>query len=266
MLKISEDTKSDRHTAVVIGATSRIARALIERLANDASFTDIVAISRQFPEEAESNLKQKVSRFQSDYSEESISEICEQLRFCKGKKGQKGLRRKISRVFICNGILHDSHLQPEKRIEDIKPENLHKVFEVNAVIPMLWIKYLKPVLANEQDCVVTVFSARIGSIEDNRRGGWYAYRASKAALNMLFKTAAIEFERVAKGARFLVFHPGTTDTPLSKPFQKYVSPNKLFKPEFVADQLLDLIAGDKGADKLDQSIQFYAWDGEKIPW
>ena len=253
MLKNSQDTNKTGNVAIVIGATSRIAISLIEDLANDVRFTKIVAISRQFSDKAETSFGHKVSYFQSDYSEKSISKICEQLRSHKGK---------ISRVFICNGILHDSHLQPEKRIEDIKPENLHKVFEVNAIIPMLWVKCLKPVLANEQGCVVTVFSARIGSIEDNHKGGWYAYRASKAALNMLLKTAAIEFERVVKGTRFLVFHPGTTDTPLSKPFQKYVSQNKLFKPEFVAEQLLALIEG----NSLDKGIQFYGWDGEEIPW
>jgi NAD(P)-dependent dehydrogenase (short-subunit alcohol dehydrogenase family) len=254
MLENSQDTHNAGHVAIVIGTSSKIAISLIERLVNDASFTKIIAISRQVSEEAETRLSHKLSRFQSDYSEQSISEICEQLRPYKGK---------ISRVFICNGILHDSHLQPEKRLDDLNPENLHKVYEVNAIIPMLWIKYLKNVLSKEQGCVVTVFSARIGSIEDNRSGGWYSYRASKAALNMLLKTAAIEYERVLKGTRFLVFHPGTTDTPLSRPFQKYVSPNKLFKPEFVADQLLALIERDS---LVDDNIQFLGWDGNKIPW
>ncbi len=253
MLENSQDTNKAEQVAIVIGAASKIAQSLIERLANDAAYTKIIAISRQVFEKAASNSSHKLCRFQSDYSEESILDICEQLSPYKGK---------ISRVFICNGILHYSELQPEKRIEDIKPENLHKVFEVNAVIPMLWVRCLKPVLAIERSCVITVFSARIGSIEDNRRGGWYAYRASKAALNMFLKTAAIEFERVMKSTRFLVFHPGTTDTPLSKPFQKYVAPNKLFKPGFVADQLLALIEG----GSLDKNIQFYGWDGKEISW
>lgn len=253
MLENSNATNQAAQVAIVIGATSRIAVSLIERLSNDNSFTDIIAISRQFFSNDVTDFGRKVSRFHCDYAEASIRESCEQLRHYKGQ---------ISRVFICNGILHDSQLQPEKRLDDIKPENLHKVFEVNAIIPMLWIKYLKNVLAKEQSCVVTVFSARIGSIEDNRSGGWYSYRASKAALNMLLKTAAIEYERVHKATKFLIFHPGTTDTPLSKPFQKYVSQNKLFEPEFVAEQLLALIA----SNHLDKSIQFLAWDGADIPW
>lgn len=240
--------------AVVIGANSRIAFSLIQRLVNDESFTQLIAVSRQFSDNHATALSNKVSRFQCDYTEESITKICEKLSPHKGQ---------ISRVFICNGILHDAQFQPEKRIADVTAENLHKVFEVNAIIPMLWVKCLKPVLSNKQSCVLTVFSARIGSIEDNRRGGWYAYRASKAALNMLLKTAAIEYERVLKGTRFLVFHPGTTDTPLSKPFQKYVSQNKLFTPEFVADQLLALIERDNLAD---DNIQFLGWDGNKILW
>jgi NAD(P)-dependent dehydrogenase (short-subunit alcohol dehydrogenase family) len=254
MLGNSTSEENANNVAIVIGANSKIAISLIKRLGNDESFTEIVAISRQFSDNVETGFSNKVSRFNCDYAEASIRKICEQLKVHKGQ---------ISRVFICNGILHDAQFQPEKRIEDVTAENLHKVFEVNAIIPMLWIKYLKPVLANEQGCLVTVFSARIGSIEDNRKGGWYAYRASKAALNMLLKTAAIEYERVLKGARFLVFHPGTTDTPLSKPFQKYVSQNKLFKPEFVADQLLALIERDS---LVDDNIQFLAWDGNEIPW
>jgi NAD(P)-dependent dehydrogenase (short-subunit alcohol dehydrogenase family) len=127
---------------------------------------------------------------------------------------------------------------------------------------MLWVKYLKPVLAGKRDCVVTAFGARIGSIEDNQRGGWYSYRASKAALNMLLKTASLEYVRIAKGVRFLIFHPGTTDTPLSKPFQRFVSEDQLFTPEFVAERVVGLV----GNEVADKSIQFLDWDGEPIPW
>ena len=250
MLEDSGGVKSAGNVAIVIGASSQIAMALISRLQNDESLIEIIAISRQHYDEPFAN---DVSRFQSDYSEESIREICEQI---KPRKGQ------VSRVFICNGVLHDTQIRPEKRLEDIKPENLHTIFAANAVVPMLWIKYLKPILMGKQSCVVTTFSARIGSIEDNRLGGWYSYRASKAALNMLLKTAAIEYQRVAKGVRFLVFHPGTTDTPLSKPFQKFVSKDKLFTPEFVADQLLTIVEQQAS----ESNIQFLDWDGKAIPW
>ena len=256
MQKHYNTEKNDSNVAIVIGASSRIAASLIERMCHDKSFTEIIAISRNFSENYQSQPIGNISRFRCDYSEESIRKICEKLKSHQGK---------ISHVIICNGTLHNNKIQPEKRLEDIKPENLHEVFQVNAIIPMLWIKYLKPVLVKEQSCVVTAFSARIGSIEDNRRGGWYAYRASKAALNMLVKTASIEYERLAKGVRFLVFHPGTTDTPLSKPFQKNVGQDKLFHPEFVANQLFSLIEP-VNRDGICKSIQFLAWDGSKVPW
>ncbi|CAN0507506.1 unnamed protein product, partial [Discosporangium mesarthrocarpum] len=121
---------------------------------------------------------------------------------------------------------------------------------------------LKPLLRGKRDRVITVMSARVGSIDDNERGGWYAYRASKAALNMLFKTAAIEYRRTAKQTRFLAFHPGTTDTPLSQPFQKSVPPDKLFSPEFVAERLLGLTDALPGSDL----VQFLDWDGEAVAW
>ena len=107
-----------------------------------------------------------------------------------------------------------------------------------------------------------LFSARVGSISDNRLGGWYSYRASKAALNMMIKTAAIELARRAKNIKLIAFHPGTTDTPLSKPFQKNVPENKLFSAEFVAKQLLDIVEN----TPIDQSPSYLDWQGETINW
>jgi NAD(P)-dependent dehydrogenase (short-subunit alcohol dehydrogenase family) len=253
MTNITQAEGGSANTAIVIGASSKIAIALIQRLSSADASTNVVAISRQFSATASADFGRNVTLLQSDYTDKSIRDICEQLKLHKGQ---------VSQVFICNGILHNADISPEKRVDDIGGDNLHGVFQVNAVIPMLWVKYLKPVLAGKGDCVVTAFSARIGSIEDNQRGGWYSYRASKAALNMLLKTAAIEYTRIAKGVRFLVFHPGTTDTPLSKPFQKFVSEGKLFTPEFVADRLLGLVE----AKTSDNSIQFIDWDGKSIPW
>jgi NAD(P)-dependent dehydrogenase (short-subunit alcohol dehydrogenase family) len=253
MTNIIQVEDSSANTAIVIGASSKIAIALIQRLSRANASTNVVAISRQFSATASADFDSNVTLLRSDYTDKSIREICEQL---------KPHKEEVSHVFICNGILHDADISPEKRVDDVSGDNLHGVFQVNAVIPMLWVKHLKPILAGKGNCVVTAFSARIGSIEDNQRGGWYSYRASKAALNMLLKTAAIEYMRIAKGVRFLVFHPGTTDTPLSKPFQKFVSEGKLFTPEFVADRLLGLVE----AKTSDNSIQFIDWDGKSIPW
>ncbi|MFK7863901.1 MAG: SDR family NAD(P)-dependent oxidoreductase [Pseudohongiellaceae bacterium] len=240
---------------IVIGASSVIAQALLERFSQQEHAPQLVTISRQ------SELKKppkdyNIRHYQSDYSEGSIGDICQQLKPLKGK---------IRQVYICNGILHKGSIKPEKRVEDILPASLHQVFESNAIVPMLWLKKLKPLLTGKQQCVVTVFSARIGSIEDNNRGGWYAYRASKAALNMFVKTAAIEYKRSARALQFLVFHPGTTDTPLSKPFHKFVSEDRLFTPEFVAEQLLKIVDS-MTKQPPESTIQFLDWQGKKIPW
>ena len=234
---------------LVIGAGSKIAQAVIAKLLGSNVGRQIIAVSRQQPV----LVHDRLHWVQSNYDEESIAGLCAGL-------SEKKLA--IENIFICNGILHDQTLMPERSLADFDETNYLQVHRVNTLIPMLWLKHLKPLFKRDSQCVVTVFSARIGSIEDNQRGGWYSYRASKAALNMLVKSASIEVGRSARKVRFLVFHPGTTDTPLSKPFQKYVAEDKLFLPEFVAQQLLGVI-NDLDPSK---SIQFIAWDGKPIAW
>ena len=127
---------------------------------------------------------------------------------------------------------------------------------------MLWIQQLTPLLTGNSACKVVVFSARVGSISDNRLGGWYTYRASKAALNMMLKTAAIELARRAKNIKIIAFHPGTTDTPLSKPFQNNVPADKLFTSEFVAKQLLTIVDN----TDIDGKASYLDWQGKAINW
>jgi len=236
---------------LVIGAGSAIAAAIIEQCLQAGD--SVVAVSRSMNSDAMAMADGHLDWLQSDYSEESIQRICESLRES---------ARLFDRVFICNGILHNAQLAPEKRLEDVATQQLSEVMHINAFQPITWVKHLKPVLRGRQHCIVTAFSARIGSIGDNGRGGWYAYRASKAALNMLMKSASIEYQRERRNVQFLLFHPGTTDTPLSKPFQRSVSPDKLFAPTFVAGQLLSIIDG------LDPElpIQYLDWQNTAIEW
>ncbi len=250
MLDRLQEIKEGTSIALIIGAGSQIAQAIILDLLKRGGQRQVVAVSRQSTDLVHKNLYW----LQSQYDEESVAQICRQL--------QKLKSVNLDDVFICNGILHDQALMPERSLAEFETENYLQVHQVNTLIPILWLKYLKPIFQRDSQCVVTVFSARIGSIDDNERGGWYSYRASKAALNMLLKSVSIEIARSAKNVRFLVFHPGTTDTPLSKPFQKYVAEGKLFQPDFVAEQLLKII------NDLDRSkrIQFLAWDGKPIPW
>lgn len=127
---------------------------------------------------------------------------------------------------------------------------------------MLWIKALRPLLAGKQASHISVLSARVGSIGDNNLGGWYAYRASKSALNMLLKTAAIEYARRASNVKLIAFHPGTTDTALSKPFQKNVPQNKLFTPDFVAERLIGIM----NSTPVDGELAYLDWDNQTIQW
>ncbi|MFN3237850.1 MAG: SDR family oxidoreductase [Pseudomonadales bacterium] len=242
---------------LIIGASSGIATALIQQLLDQQSSQQpsqkqsLVAISRTPVRYADNHAGASIESHQCDYSDGDIKRVAAKL-----------TQRTFSRVYICNGILHHGEMKPEKRLEDLAPERFAEVMQANAIIPLLWLKHLKPVLKGKQPCVVTLFSARVGSITDNQLGGWYAYRASKAALNMMVKNAAIEYGRIAKQTRFLLFHPGTTDTKLSKPFQKSVPEGKLFTPEFVAERLLSIsidLGYEPGVDYLD-------WDGQPIAW
>jgi NAD(P)-dependent dehydrogenase (short-subunit alcohol dehydrogenase family) len=168
----------------------------------------------------------------------------------------------ITRVIVCNGILHSESFQPEKRLEDFDVDAFNQVITANTITPMLWIQKLTPILTSKSPCKFVVLSARVGSISDNRLGGWYSYRASKAALNMIVKTAAIELARRAKNIKLIAFHPGTTDTPLSKPFQKNVSADKLFTSEYVAKKLLAIVEN----AEIDMKASYLDWQGKSIDW
>jgi NAD(P)-dependent dehydrogenase (short-subunit alcohol dehydrogenase family) len=167
-------------------------------------------------------------------------------------------------VVNCAGVLHDatSGMRPEKRLADVRPESLARAFTVNAIGPLLVARHFELLLAHADRAVFASLSARVGSIEDNRLGGWYAYRASKAAQNMYTRTLAVEWARSRRNVICVALHPGTTDTDLSRPFQGNVPEGKLFGVERTVSQLLHVIDRLQPAD----TGQFLAWDGERIPW
>ena len=137
---------------------------------------------------------------------------------------------------------------------------MQKVFNINAIGPALVGRSFIPLLDNKNSSILSFLSARVGSISDNKLGGWHAYRASKAALNMLIKNFSIELSRTNKLAKVIGLHPGTVNTQLSKPFQRNVSENKLFTPEFSASSMAEVI--DNLADNESGSV--FAFDGSKI--
>lgn len=238
---------------LIIGANSSIAKAIAHEVG-----THLILISRfldrPLADEHTDNNKSIHHINVHDYQIHEIEQAIDKIK-------QDNLLP-ITQVFICNGILHAENIQPEKRLEDFNPIAFNKIMEINALIPLLWIKYLTPLLKNKLTCKLVVFSARVGSISDNTLGGWYSYRSSKAALNMMLKTAAVELARRAKNIKIIAFHPGTTDTSLSKPFQKNVASNKLFTPEFVAQQLLSIMQN----VEVDQTASYIDWEGKKVDW
>ena len=168
--------------------------------------------------------------------------------------------RPLDLVIVANGILHDKDLIPEKSLRDLSVENFYRIFEANTFAPALIAKHFLPKLNKERLSIFAALSARVGSISDNQLGGWYAYRASKAALNMIIKSAAIEVGRRNKQAIIIGLHPGTVDSYLSRPFQGNVGEGKLFTAEYSAKKLLEVLENLRP----EQTGKCFAWDGKEV--
>ena len=160
------------------------------------------------------------------------------------------------------GLLHDGALQPEKRLSQVRRQALERSFTVNAFGPLLLAQAIEPALPRDRPVHFASLSARVGSIGDNRLGGWYAYRAAKAAQNQLLRTLAIEWQRRLPQVCVTLLHPGTAATPLSAPFSASLAPSALFTPARAASHLLDVLEGQTAAN----SGAFLAWDGQPVPW
>ena len=160
------------------------------------------------------------------------------------------------------GILHGDELTPEKSLSQCNADNLMRLFQVNSIGPLMVAGALLPAQHRKRPFTFAVLSAMVGSIGDNRLGGWYGYRASKTALNQFVKTLANECRIKHPAASIVALHPGTTDTDLSRPFQKNVAPGKLYSTDLTARRLLGVL---KNVDA-GQSGRFLNWDGSAIPW
>ena len=165
-------------------------------------------------------------------------------------------------VLNATGRLHSEKLNPEKRLQHINKENLIESFSINAFAPILLAKTIEEFINKELEFNFASISARVGSITDNKTGGWYAYRAAKSAQNQLFKSLSIEWARKYPKAIITLLHPGTVNTNLSKPFHKFVPKDKLFSPQMTSSYLIDILLHQKPTD----SGKFIAWDGKEIPW
>ena len=240
----------DGFTALVTGASGGIGRAVVDTLLHSERPGRVIAVSR-------SPSAHDDPRFESLALDVTESAGLEGL--AKALAGEP-----VHLLFNAIGILHDdaAGIGPEKKLDDLDADAMSRVYHINAVPPALLLKALQPSLKGRHPAVIASLSARVGSIGDNRMGGWYAYRASKAAHNMLMKTAAVELRRLNKQISVACLHPGTTDTPLSKPFQARVPADKLFSPEFVAERLLTVLE----TCRPEQSGAFLDWAGESVEW
>ncbi|MBW7472264.1 SDR family NAD(P)-dependent oxidoreductase [Marinobacter sp. F4218] len=168
----------------------------------------------------------------------------------------------IDTLVYAAGLLHSDNMFPEKRLEDLSADAMGRAFAVNATGFALLVRALMPWLRHRELKRIAAVSAKVGSITDNRLGGWYAYRSSKAALNMLVRTLAVELPRRCKPVACLALHPGTTESALSEPFRKSLAQLTVHSPEQTADHLLNVLravgAGDNG--------RFLSWDGSELPW
>ncbi len=226
--------------AVVIGATGGIGAAVCRLLHDDPGVGDVLALSRS-------------SEPRLDLTDETSIEAA---------AARAAQLPNLRLVFAATGLLHDGdNVQPEKALRHLAPDAMARNFAVNTIGPALVLKHFQPLLPRDGKAVFAAISARVGSISDNRIGGWYSYRASKAALNMILKCAAIEIGRTRKEQIMLGLHPGTVDTGLSKPFQSNVPDGKLFSAEQSAGHMLNVIEGAKA----DQSGNVIDWDGKTVP-
>ena len=249
----SADTSNGDKVVLIVGASGGIGRALVRHYLDGDESLCIFAVSRAASRPDGLLSDSRVHWLQCDHSEESIQEIVAEL-------VASGLH--VHRVVICTGVLHSDDFMPEKALDAINGDVMRAVLDVNLVVPALWVAALARPLRRVSGTVIGVLSARVGSIGDNQLGGWYSYRSSKAALNMFLKSAAIEYARRAPGVKLVAFHPGTTDTELSRPFQANVPAGKLFTTEFVAERLMSLL------DSLepDGELSYLDWAGVDIPW
>ncbi|MDJ0820385.1 MAG: SDR family NAD(P)-dependent oxidoreductase [Paracoccaceae bacterium] len=162
-------------------------------------------------------------------------------------------------ILVATGALEIDGAEPEKTLRHVDPDALIDQFCLNAIGPALVLKHAKPLISREKFCVFAALSARVGSIGDNRKGGWYSYRTAKAALNQLIHSAAIELARTHKHLACVCLHPGTVQTQFT---EKYLGRHPSVPAAEAAENLLRVIDGLGPED----TGKFYDWAGQEVPW
>ncbi|MEG0065992.1 MAG: SDR family oxidoreductase [Pseudomonas sp.] len=232
---LTMDSLGDGYRALVIGAGGTLGTAFCEQLEQDPRCAGVRALGRHTVPELDLERPETIASAATELASEAPYQL----------------------IVHAAGLLHRDGIKPEKSLSAIEPDALQTVFQVNALGPAMVLRHFLPLL--DPMGAMAMLSAKVGSIGDNRLGGWYAYRASKAALNMLIKTAAIELARTRPQSRLLSLHPGTVISGLSQPFRGASSARPA---DVAAAQLLTLIDQLTPAD----SGHFFAYDGERLPW
>ncbi len=235
--------KNQKQKIAIFGANGSIGQALC---AHYQKQSDVYAFTRNDFDIDESGL---VKILLDDFNEDSV--------FQAANKFDNDF---FDKIIVSIGILHNDDFMPEKRIEEISSDQFLETVRINTLIPTLIAKSFYKKLKKNDKATLAFLSARVGSITDNRSGGWYSYRASKAALNMVIKNLSIELRRYNKESVVIGLHPGTVDSRLSQPFQKNLEDSKIFSADFSVLKLSSVI----DSLDIDDSGKCIAWDGEDI--
>ena len=234
--------------AVVIGASGGIGSAFVHALCADSSITHIFAISRSRQEFDDTRVQSLFVDLEDETSIAEAALVCAQAGPC---------HILINAV----GVLHGPDgIKPEKALKELDGIKMAKLFALNTIGPALVLKYFAPIMTRDERGVLATLSARVGSISDNYLGGWYTYRATKAALNQIIKTTAIELQTRRKHLICVGLHPGTVRSAMSEPFLASYKANEIFSADFAAKSMLNVLAGLEPKD----SGRIFAWDGVEI--
>ena len=232
---------------VIIGASGSIGSAFVREFIKIDN-TKIYALSR-----SEVNFNNpKVINYHIDIEDEQT--IIKAANFITEEVSSLNI------IILATGALSIGEITPEKSLKQLSINNFNKLFAINTIGPAMVAKYFVPKLNKNSRTIFAAISARVGSITDNKKGGWYSYRASKAALNMIVRNISIETSRTNPKAIVTMLHPGTVDSRLSAPFHNSVMPETIFSPEESVVKMLKVI------DSLtpEDSGKFFSWDGKQI--
>lgn len=248
-LTSSRDRPAEPATAVILGASGGVGRALLDQVLAQGRFSRVLALSRTRP----SGDLGEAEWAPVDYAAETSLEQA---------AGDARQGPPVRLVLVATGALQALGRPPEKSMRNLDPETLLEAFRINTIGPALAAKHFLPLLPRQGRSVFAALSARVGSIGDNRLGGWHGYRASKAALNMMIRSLSIELARTHPQAICVTLHPGTVDTQLSRPFQKGLPADQVITPERSAERLLAVLDGLTPAE----TGAFFDWRGQPISW